>query len=571
MMQFYVCILLFLSFGIQAASCPAWDSPRANRELNTLSNTITRWDTAYYVEKTPIVSDQIYDQAQIRLTQLRNCFPAIAVTTPNPLAANAGLQAHPIAQTGLSKLANSAAVSEWLKGRNNVWIQPKVDGVAVTLGYSNGRLDRVISRGDGNSGQDWMQNAKNIAAIPQQLPATRDLIVQGELYLKLSSHVQARDGGLSARSKVAGLMNRSALSLASGATVGLFIWDWPEGPAQMQQRSEQLAALGFPSSQQYSHAISSADEAQTWRLHWWNKPLPFATDGVVLRQAKRAPAKHWQARPPHWAAAWKYPLNTALAEVREVRFTIGRSGRITPMLELETVKLDDRAISRVSLGSLQRWQQLNIQPGDRIAIGLAGQTIPAFERVVMRGEQSDAVIAPLARDYHPLSCWQHSPRCAQQFSARLKWLSGKQGLQMEGIGPGTWQKLLNGQQVSQLLGWLTLSHEQILATPGIGPHQAALLTRHIERVQGLPFGRWLTALGMPPSGNALLADSEPTRNPPISHWQALRLRSAQDWQAYNGVGPKRAAALRGFFNHPQVVDLGQQLQALEIDGFSVDQ
>jgi DNA ligase (NAD+) len=553
-------LLLLLSVVAEAAPCPAWDKQRASAEINQLHSRIARWDSAYYVDKSPLVSDQIYDQARAQLDQLRDCFPALTPAATNPLIVNAGPLQHPIAQTGLRKLADEDAVNAWLKSRDEVWIQPKVDGVAVTLIYRNARLVQVISRGDGISGQDWTHNARHISAIPAELAAQRDLLIQGELYLKLERHVQSRDGGGDARSAVAGLMNRKQLTRQQGEEIGLFVWDWPQGPSDIDTRNEQLAALGFPASQQYSRPIKTLEDAQRWRQHWWTQPLPFATDGVVLRQNTRSPAARWQAKPPHWAAAWKYPVSSALARVQAVRFTIGRSGRITPILQLQTIKLDGRNISRVSLGSLQRWQQLNIQPGDSVAIRLSGHAIPTLERVVMRAEQISSVIAPSASEYHSLTCWQDSPGCRQQFSARLKWLASSDGLGMKGVGPATWQKLLDSQQVYQLLDWLALSREQLLATPGLGQHRTELLLHHIQRVRQLPLANWLVALGMPPS-NTLPANS----------WQALARRSEQDWRDLRGIGPKRAAALQAFFAHPQVKRLGQQLQTLEVAGFTPDQ
>src|SRR5690606_39659072 len=118
----------------------------------------------------------------------------------------------------------------------------------------------------------------------------------------------------------------------------------------------------------FSHRIADAGEARHWREHWFRSALPFATDGVVLRQAARPHGQHWQARPPSWAAAWKYPARQALAEVRAVEFRVGRSGRITPLLHLEPTRLDDRTLRTVSVGSLARWEALDIRPGDQVAV-----------------------------------------------------------------------------------------------------------------------------------------------------------------------------------------------------------
>ncbi len=118
---------------------------------------------------------------------------------------------HPIAHTGLEKLHDGRRRRSLAKrDRNDVWVQPKVDGVAVTLIYRKGLLTQAISRGDGVNGQDWTASARQIAAIPQRLPEPLDLLLQGELYWRLTDHVQARAGSLNARSTVAGLMARKS-------------------------------------------------------------------------------------------------------------------------------------------------------------------------------------------------------------------------------------------------------------------------------------------------------------------------------------------------------------------------
>ena len=163
--------------------------------------------------------------------------------------------------------------------------------------------------------------------------------------------MQAHEGSVNARATVAGLLARKRLAREQGAAIALFVWDWPQGPSDQGERVAQLAALGFPDSQRYSVAISSAGEAAHWREHWYRSALPFATDGVILRQNTRPSAERWQTNAPYWIAAWKYPYARALAEVRDVRFRIGRTGRITPVLKLQPVRLDDRLVTQVSLGS----------------------------------------------------------------------------------------------------------------------------------------------------------------------------------------------------------------------------
>lgn len=548
--------LLLASLPSLAEPCPDWPAARAARELQALAGQIEHWDHAYHRDGQSLVADDLYDQARERLAAWNRCFPR-AARHPQALAAAAGPLAHPVAHTGLAKLADGAAVEAWSAGQSDLWVQPKVDGVAVSLIYEDGALVQAISRGDGRHGQDWSAAARRIAAIPQQLAeAPAQLLLQGELYWRLDGHVQAEAGGAGARARVAGLLARQALEAADAAQIGLFVWDWPDGPESMDERLATLRRLGFDSAD-YSRAVQHADDIARWREHWYRQPLPFASDGIVIRHGSRPPGSAWQASPPHWAAAWKYPPVQALAEVRAVEFRIGRSGRITPLLQLQPVQLDDRRISRVSTGSLRRWQQLDIRPGDQVALRLAGHSVPQLDGVVWQAAERPLLSVPDPARHHPLSCWRASePGCRSQFAARLQWLGGRQGLALGGIGAGTWQTLQEAGLVDGLVDWLRLQPAQLAALPGFGSQRAGQVWQSLQEARQRPFARWLRALGLPPAGETRLADD----------WTSLARRDSAAWQDA-GASRAETARLQAFFAHPQVGALRRQLQDAGITGF----
>src|SRR5690606_34616121 len=265
-----------------------------------------------------------------------------------------------------------------------------------------------ISRGDGVSGQDWTAHARRIPAVPQRWPSAQQVVLQGELYWRLEQHVQARDGGAGARARIAGLMNRQRIDDRDLPGIGLFVWDWPDGPATMQERLAQMSAAGLDTAT-YTLAFDSLASAEAQRQRWYTQPLPFATDGVVLRQSSRPAANRWRAAPPHWAIAWKHPARSALTRVEAVSFSIGRSGRITPVLELEPIQLDDRRISRASLGSLRRWRDLDVLPGDLVSIRLSSQAIPQLQ------------------DRHGAIAWKHPARAALTRVEAVSFSIGRSG------------------------------------------------------------------------------------------------------------------------------------------------
>ncbi|MNO96190.1 DNA ligase B [compost metagenome] len=462
--------------------------------------------------------------------------------------------------TGVDKLADRLAVERWLAGKADAWVQPKVDGVAVSLIYRQGRLVQLISRGDGVQGHDWSRHIPLLDAINRQLPQAIDLQLQGELYLRLDGHVQARAGSANARGTVAGLLARKQLGREQGERIGLFVWDWPQGPEQQAERLAKLAELGFAHSQDYSVTIATADDAAHWREYWYRSPLPFATDGVVLRQGVRPPAERWQAKAPYWIAAWKHPYTQALAEVREVRFRVGRTGRVTPVLHVLPVTLDDRRITQVSLGSLARWLKLDIRPGDQVAVSLAGLTIPRLEQVVHRAAERQPVTAPAPGQHHAHSCWQASEGCEDQFIARLTWLSGKQGLALPRTGPGTWRRLVAAGLVTSMTDWLHLDAERLGQVAGISDATAAQLLGSFDQARSRPFAQWLRGLGAP----------TPTSMQVTGDWLELAARTNLEWQAMPGIGEKRGQQLAGFFATTEVQAIATQLAKAGIDGFRID-
>lgn len=548
-------LLNCLSLPVMASNCPDWPANQLQQEMQQLQQQLTQWDHAYHAEGRSLVADEIYDQARNQLEHWQQCSGQI-VTPPELPSANRYTQAHRYTQMGLNKLTDKQ-LQQWLHGKSDLWVQPKLDGVAVTLVYQQGHLRQVISRGDGQYGQDWLHHAAAITAIPKQLSRPLNAHLQGELYQKLAQHIQSASNSHQARSSVAGWLNRSELNADIGKQIGLFVWEWPDGPDGMEERLKQLAELGFVDSTGFSYPVDNLQKIRQWRTHWYSTALPFATDGVVIRQGERPAQQLKHAYPPTWAVAWKYPLSQTVTRIHGVEFSIGRTGRITPIALLDPVELDQKRISRVSLGSLRRMQQLSLGINDHISLRLSGHSIPQITGVAWRSSQRLPLLLPDLSRYHALSCWQYHDGCEQQFLARLHWLGGKKGLGMSGVGAGSWAMLAQAGLVTGLTHWLALDQQQLRSLHGIGDKRAGQLLAAFNRARRQSFTRWLTAIGAPPVLRLLNNDS----------WQVLSQLSLQDWQQ-RGYSEQSAATLLAFFQHDEVQAIASQLATANISGFA---
>ncbi|EPM7963500.1 NAD-dependent DNA ligase LigB [Escherichia coli] len=539
------------------AVCPAWSPARAQEEISRLQQQIKQWDDDYWKEGKSEVEDGVYDQLSARLTQWQRCFGSEPRDVMMPPLNGAVM--HPVAHTGVRKMVDKNALSLWMRERSDLWVQPKVDGVAVTLVYRDGKLNKAISRGNGLKGEDWTQKVSLISAVPQNVSGPlANSTLQGEIFLQREGHIQQQMGGINARAKVAGLMMRQDDSDTLNS-LGVFVWAWPDGPQLMTDRLKELATAGFTLTQRYTRAVKNADEVARVRNEWWKAKLPFVTDGVVVRGAKEPESRHWLPGQAEWLVAWKYQPVAQVAEVKAIQFAVGKSGKISVVASLAPVMLDDKKVQRVNIGSVRRWQEWDIAPGDQILVSLAGQGIPRIDDVVWRGAERTKPTPPENR-FNSLTCYFASDVCQEQFISRLVWLGSKQVLGLDGIGEAGWRALHQTHRFEHIFSWLLLTPEQLQNTPGIAKSKSAQLWHRFNLARKQPFTRWVMAMGIPLTRAALNASDERS-------WSQLLFSTEQFWQQLPGTGSGRARQVIEWKENAQIKKLGSWLAAQQITGF----
>ncbi|HGV3549895.1 NAD-dependent DNA ligase LigB [Escherichia coli] len=539
------------------AVCPAWSPARAQEEISRLQQQIKQWDDDYWKEGKSEVEDGVYDQLSAHLTQWQRCFGSEPRDVMMPPLNGAVM--HPVAHTGVRKMVDKNALSLWMRERSDLWVQPKVDGVAVTLVYRDGKLNKAISRGNGLKGEDWTQKVSLISAVPQTVSGPlANSTLQGEIFLQREGHIQQQMGGINARAKVAGLMMRQDDSDTLNS-LGVFVWAWPDGPQLMSDRLKELATAGFTLTQTYTRAVKNADEVARVRNEWWKAELPFVTDGVVVRAAKEPESRHWLPGQAEWLVAWKYQPVAQVAEVKAIQFAVGKSGKISVVASLAPVMLDDKKVQRVNIGSVRRWQEWDIAPGDQILVSLAGQGIPRIDDVVWRGAERTKPTPPENR-FNSLTCYFASDVCQEQFISRLVWLGAKQVLGLDGIGEAGWRALHQTHRFEHIFSWLLLTPEQLQNTPGIAKSKSAQLWHQFNLARKQPFTRWVMAMGIPLTRAALNASDERS-------WSQLLFSTEQFWQQLPGTGSGRARQVIEWKENAQIKKLGSWLAAQQITGF----
>ncbi|KYU15784.1 NAD-dependent DNA ligase LigB [Escherichia coli] len=539
------------------AVCPAWSPARAQEEISRLQQQIKQWDDDCWKEGKSEVEDGVYDQLSARLTQWQRCFGSEPRDVMMPPLNGAVM--HPVAHTGVRKMVDKNALSLWMRERSDLWVQPKVDGVAVTLVYRDGKLNKAISRGNGLKGEDWTQKVSLISAVPQTVSGPlANSTLQGEIFLQREGHIQQQMGGINARAKVAGLMMRQDDSDTLNS-LGVFVWAWPDGPQLMSDRLKELATAGFTLTQTYTRAVKNADEVARVRNEWWKAELPFVTDGVVVRGAKEPESRHWLPGQAEWLVAWKYQPVAQVAEVKAIQFAVGKSGKISVVASLAPVMLDDKKVQRVNIGSVRRWQEWDIAPGDQILVSLAGQGIPRIDDVVWRGAERTKPTPPENR-FNSLTCYFASDVCQEQFISRLVWLGSKQVLGLDGIGEAGWRALHQTHRFEHIFSWLLLTPEQLQNTPGIAKSKSAQLWHQFNLARKQPFTRWVMAMGIPLTRAALNASDERS-------WSQLLFSTEQFWQQLPGTGSGRARQVIEWKENAQIKKLGSWLAAQQITGF----
>ncbi len=568
-----------------------------------LREQIAHHDYRYYVLDDPEIGDEEYDALLAELRALEEEHPELRTPDSPTQRVAGGMRPlerfeqvrHAVPMLSLANARGPEEFRAWearlhnrlrsldiSPGELRFVTEPKIDGLAISLTYEDGRFTRGATRGDGVVGEDVTPNLRTIEDIPGRIEDAPGLIeVRGEVYLPRSAFEELNERRAAAgESTFANPRNAAAGSLRQldsrvTAERPLSIWCYgieAERGAQLPTHAEELEWLGrrgFPVSPG-AQVHETADEVVE-RCRWWEErreQLDYEIDGVVIKVDQRTlwPELGVAGREPRWAVAWKFPPITAITRLNKIVWNVGRTGRLLPFAMLEPVRVGGVTVSTATLHNEEDLARKDVREGDDVVVTRAGDVIPQVISPKLPRKRKG-----LRRPKPPARCpvcgtptvkpedsvWTICPNrrgCPGQTFQLVKHFRG--AMDIEGLGEKNVMRFLDEGLISDPADIYDLTAERIAALDGFGEVSARNLISEIERSKERPFGTVLYALGLPGIGYV-------NANAIASHFGSIdRLleASAEEIAEVEGIGPVLAEQVREELSDEAVLDLIRRLR-----------
>ena len=550
----------------------------AKKRAQALRKEIAKHDRLYYEQDDPEISDTEYDDQLRELREIEEANPDL-VTSDSPTQRVSGTPLEKFGQVthaepmlSLGNARNEDELRAWadrvernlerldISGREIRYVtEPKVDGLAISLSYEDGKFTRGATRGDGRIGEDVTQNLRTIDAIPDRIKDAPELVeVRGEVYLPIPAfaelNAQRAEAGeptfANPRNSAAGSLRQ--LDPRITASRPLSLWTYGIGarggwePESHSEMLEWLRKRGFPVNDQVK-LHKGVDEVAK-RCHWWEErrdQLDFEIDGVVVKVDDRGLQRELgvAGREPRWAVAWKFPPSTATTKLNKIVWNVGRTGHLLPFAMLEPVHVSGVTVSTATLHNEEDLERKDVREGDEVIVLRAGDVIPQVVSPVIQKRKKGARRAkppkkcPLCgtptvkpEDGVFTICPNRTSCPGQQFQ-HIKHFRG--ALEIEGLGEKNAYRFLDEGLITDAASIYELTAERVAELEGFGEISARNLIEEIDGSKEKPFGRVLYALGIPGIGfvNAeSLAEHFGTMDA-LLHAQPEQIEAAE------GIGP----------------------------------
>lgn len=570
-------------------------------EAGHLRSEIRHHEYLYYVLDAPEITDAEYDRLMVRLREIESQYPD-AVPYDSPTRRVGGKVSPEFTEvkhlTPLLSLGNVFSATELRAFDERVHnglpegskveyvMEPKIDGLACSLIYENGRLVRAATRGDGSVGENVTANVRTIRSIPLVLKAADGeeipelLDVRGEVYMPRHEFMRLNEERAEAgESEFANPRNAAAGSLRQldpqvTAKRALSFFAYYVGDGAKEKHSDSLAMLsklGFKVSENYC-VVQNITEAIAYIEHFntTRHGLAYDTDGAVIKVNDVYQQRILGAtgKDPRWATAFKYPPEQAETVLEDIVWRVGRTGVLTPTAVLEPVKLSGSTVSRATLHNEDFIKDKDIRIGDRVIVNKAGEIIPEVVRVMLEkrtGEEKTAVIPEecpecgwkVERQGNEAAIRCTNPHCPALGREGLIHFVSRDAMNIEGCGPSVVNQLIDNGLVKDAADLYTLTKDDLVTLERMGEKSADNLLRAIEASKENELDRLLFALGIRHVGAkvARILASE------FGSIKNLLQAEAEQLAAIRDIGAKIAESVVTWLSVPSNIDLLERLEA----------
>ena len=565
-------------------------------EIEKLRKELREANYKYYVLAQPEMSDYEFDKKLEKLQTLEQAYPEF--DDPNSPTRRVGGEvtkdfktvAHQYPMFSLDKSYNIKDLEEWIKRITKLLnkdfsfcVELKYDGVSLSNHYVDKQLVQSLTRGDGVKGDDVTTNARTIRTLPLVIDAPDvpdDIFVRGEAMIsrenfeKINQNQkqQGAEAYMNARNLTAGtlkLLDPKAVAKRNVDFVAYTLLS-PKLPVDNQYDTlKKLEEWGFFVPHDYIKA-ENLDQIMDFILDWGVKrfDFPYDTDGIVIKVNEFEVQQELgaTAKAPRWAMAYKFPAERKLTKLKSVDFQVGRTGKITPVANLEPVKLAGTIVKRATLHNEDNIKKLDLHYDDYVYVEKAGEIIPQVVEVdkskrkpgaqpihfVDKCPVCQSEIQKMGADWY---C-TNSDTCEPQIKAKIEHFVSRKAMDIDGLGPETIELLFNEGLIRNIGDLYDLKPQDIQNLERLGAKSAQNIIDGLEQSKKQPFEKVLFALGIKHVGETaaqLLARH-------FKNIDALIHASTDEITAIKGIGEKIAESIQAYFADPKHIELINKLK-----------
>ena len=573
---------------------------KIQREVASLRKAIERHNKLYHSLDNPEIPDADYDLLVERLEGLEREYALASDSSPSssvgftPLPKFSEVH-HQIPMLSLDKVFKEDGLRNFTKRISkllgtedliNFSCEPKVDGIAVSLLYEDGKLKRASTRGDGKSGEDITHNILEISCIPKTIEIKKiktRFEVRGEIFLSKFNfneiNKKARQEGqkvfVNPRNTAAGAIrqldpNKSAKIPLEMFCYGIGINEGIALPESLGEIFSVLKELGFPINEDI-RVSSGVEECLEFCSELYSKRdlLDYEIDGAVIKVDSLLSQSliGQNIKAPRWAIAYKFPAEEKITKVLGVEFQVGRTGTITPVARLEPVFVGGVTVSNTTLHNMDEIERLGLGIGDRVIVRRAGDVIPKVVKVLKPGQKQSITpiiapkfcpvcMSPIEKDGAVLLRCTGGTSCSAQRKEMLKHFVSRSALDIEGMGDKLIDQLVEEGLIKDAADIFSLDASVLIKMDRLGKKSSENLLAAIKKSQETTLAKFLYALGIREVGEAT-ALSLANRYPNIEN---LVLAPIEELETIDDIGPTVSSKITAFFANKTNVDLIKRLR-----------